>query len=168
MANMKEKTFQVMKLKNIKFLKEKCLKSMIIYMKMRWIVKTTKKFMSKIMLWPVLLYVAEVEKKEKKIDGCRRKLEVTEFDILLLSEYSIRSKIGKRFINEKVLKEFYVKVYEIDPYFYKHNKEKIRVDENEHKYIPFRFDVNFSKDNLAVEIDEKGHINRDLIFEKKI
>ena len=123
--------------------------------------------MSKIMLWPVLLYVAEVEKKGK-IDGFRIKLEVTEFDILSLSEYSIWSKIRKIFINEKVLKEFYVKIYEIDPYFYKHNKEKIRVDENEHKYITFRFDVNFSKYNLAVEIDEKGHTNRDLVFEKKI
>ena len=116
----------------------------------------------------MLLYVAEVEKKGKKIDGFRIKLEVTEFDILSLSEYSIRSKIRKIFINEKVLKEFYVKIYEIDPYFYKHNKEKIRVDENEHKYITFRFDVNFSKYNLAVEIDEKGHTNRDLVFEKKI
>ena len=116
----------------------------------------------------MLLYVAEVEKKGKKIDGFRIKLEVTEFDILSLSEYSIRSKIRKIFINEKVLKEFYVKIYEIDPYFYKHNKEKIRVGENEHKYITFRFDVNFSKYNLAVEIDEKGHTNRDLVFEKKI
>ena len=35
LANMKEKTCQAMKLKNIKFLKDKCLKSMIIYMKMR-------------------------------------------------------------------------------------------------------------------------------------
>ena len=116
----------------------------------------------------MLLYVAEVEKKGKKIDGFTIKLEVTEFDILSLSEYSIRSKIRKIFINEKVLKEFYVKIYEIDPYFYKHNKKKIRVDENEHKYITFRFDVNFSKYNLAVEIDEKGHTNRDLVFEKKI
>ena len=34
-------------------------------------------------------------------------------------------------------------------------------------YILFRIDVYFTKYCLAVEIDEKGHINRDLEFEKK-
>ena len=32
----------------------------------------------------------------------------------------------------------------------------------------FRIDVYFTEYNLAVEIDEKGHIDRDLNFEKKI
>ena len=35
------------------------------------------------------------------------------------------------------------------------------------KYILFRIDVYFSKYLLAVEIDEKGQIDRDLIFGEK-
>ena len=35
------------------------------------------------------------------------------------------------------------------------------------KYILFRIDVYFNKFLLAVEIDEKGHTDRDLIFEEK-
>ena len=46
-------------------------------------------------------------------------------------------------------------------------KKKIKVDENGHSYILFRVDVYFSESILAVEADEKGHTNRDLIFEKK-
>ena len=45
--------------------------------------------------------------------------------------------------------------------------KKIQVDKNGCKYILFRIDVYFNKFLLAVEIDEKGHTDRDLIFEKK-
>ena len=45
--------------------------------------------------------------------------------------------------------------------------KKIQVDENGSKYILFRIDVYFNKLLLAVEIDEKGHTDRDLIFEDK-
>ena len=45
--------------------------------------------------------------------------------------------------------------------------KKKRVDKNGRKYISFRIDVYFNKFLLAVEIDEKGHTDRDLIFEKK-
>ena len=47
--------------------------------------------------------------------------------------------------------------------------KKIHVDKNGCKYILFRIDVYFNKFLLAVEIDEKGHIDRDLdlIFEEK-
>ena len=40
-------------------------------------------------------------------------------------------------------------------------------DNNGKKYILFRIDVYFTKYCLAVEIDEKGHTDRDLIFEQK-
>ena len=43
----------------------------------------------------------------------------------------------------------------------------MQVDENRCKYISFRIDVYFNKFLLAVEIDEKGHTDRDLIFEEK-
>ena len=46
-------------------------------------------------------------------------------------------------------------------------KEKIQIDKNGHKYKLFRIDVYFNKFLLAAEIDEKGHTDRDLIFEKK-
>ena len=45
--------------------------------------------------------------------------------------------------------------------------KKIQVDNNGKKYILFRIDVYFTKYCLAVEIDEKGHTDRDLIFEQK-
>ena len=35
------------------------------------------------------------------------------------------------------------------------------------QYILFRIDIYFSECSLAVEIDEKGHTDRDLIFEEK-
>ena len=46
-------------------------------------------------------------------------------------------------------------------------KKKIQVDENEHKYILFRIDVYFAEYVLDVDIDEKGHTTRELIFEEK-
>ena len=46
-------------------------------------------------------------------------------------------------------------------------KKKIQVDENGCEYILFRIDYYFTKYLLTVEIDEIGHTDRDLIFEKK-
>ena len=57
-------------------------------------------------------------------------------------------------------------MYEIDPYFYKHWK-KIQADKNVCKYMLFRIDIYFSECFVAVEIDEKGHTDRDIIFEEK-
>ena len=45
--------------------------------------------------------------------------------------------------------------------------KKIQVDENRCKYILFRIDTYFSECFLAVEIDEKGHIEGYIIFEEK-
>ena len=79
------------------------------------------------------------------------------------------SKIKNRtiFVNEKILEEYSVKIYEIDPYFYEHYRKKIQTDENGSEYILFRIDIYFTKYCLAVEIDEKGHTDRDLEFEKR-
>ena len=70
-------------------------------------------------------------------------------------------------MNEKILEEKAVKIYEIGPYFHDNYKEKIQVDDNDREYILFRIDVYFTEYFLAVEIDEKGHTDRDLIFEEK-
>ena len=45
--------------------------------------------------------------------------------------------------------------------------KKIKFDNNGCKYILFRIDIYFSECFLAVEIDEKGNTDRDLIFEEK-
>ena len=82
-------------------------------------------------------------------------------------EFEVKSKIGKLFMNEKILEEYSVKIYEIDHFFYEHHKEKIKVDKNGLKYILFRIDVYFTECFLAVENDEQNHEDRELIFEKK-
>ena len=43
----------------------------------------------------------------------------------------------------------------------------IQVDKNGQQYILFKIDIYLAKCCLALEIDEKGHIDRDLIFEEK-
>ena len=43
----------------------------------------------------------------------------------------------------------------------------MQLDKNGCKYILFRIDVYFNEFLLAVEIDEKGHTDRDLVFEEK-
>ena len=43
----------------------------------------------------------------------------------------------------------------------------MQVDKNGCKYILFRIDVYFNKFLLAVEFDEKGHTDKELIFEEK-
>ena len=45
--------------------------------------------------------------------------------------------------------------------------KKIQVDNDGRKYILFRIDIYFIEYSLAVEIDEKGHTDRDFIFEEK-
>ena len=42
-------------------------------------------------------------------------------------EYKVKLKIGNIFVNEKILEEYSVKIYEIDPYFYEHYKKKYKL-----------------------------------------
>ena len=92
---------------------------------------------------------------------------IADYEISVSIEHVAKSKIGTIFANEKILEEYSVKIYEIDPYFYEHYNKQIQVDNNGRKYILFRIDVYFTKYSLAVEIDEKGHTDRDLEFEEK-
>ena len=92
---------------------------------------------------------------------------IPDHEISKCLEHEIKSKIGITFANEKTLEEKSVKIYEIDPYFYEHYKEKIQVDNNDREYILLRIDVYFTEYFLAVEIDEKCHTDRDLTFEEK-
>ena len=82
-------------------------------------------------------------------------------------EHEVKSKIRNIFVNEKILEEYFLKIDKIDPYFCEHYKEKIQVHKNGCEYISFRIDVYFTEYLLALEIDEKKHVGRDLIFEEK-
>ena len=87
-------------------------------------------------------------------------------EILQSVEHMIKSKIRKIFVNEKILKNIVLKFMKLIRIIMSITK-KIKVDENDHNYILFSVDFNFSKCILAVEVDGKGHTDRDLIFEKK-
>ena len=39
-------------------------------------------------------------------------------------EHEVKSKIGNIFVNEKILEEYFVKIYKIDPYFFMSITEK--------------------------------------------
>ena len=92
---------------------------------------------------------------------------IPDFEIPKCPEFEVKSKIGKIFKKHNPLEEYSVKIYEIDPYFYEHYEKKIQVDKIGCKYILFRIDIYFSEYSLAVEIDEKGHTDKDFIFEEK-
>ena len=96
-----------------------------------------------------------------------KKILIPDFEISKCPEYEVKSNIGSIFVNEKVLKEYSVRIYETDPYFYEHYKAKIQVDNNDCEYILFRIDVYFTEYFQAIEIDEKVHTDRYLIFEEK-
>ena len=92
---------------------------------------------------------------------------IPDSEIPACQQFEVKSKIGKLFMNEKVLEEYSVKIYEIDPFFYEHHKEKIKVDKNGYEYILFRIYVYFTEYFLAVEIDEQNHEGRELILKRK-
>ena len=116
-------------------------------------------------LWLLLLNVAGVKRRDKrKIDGFRKKLMIPESEIPERPEHEVKSKIGNIFVNEKILKEYSLKIYKIDPYFCDHYKEKIQVDKNGCKYILFRIHAYFTEYLLAVEIDEKKSILTETLF----
>ena len=83
------------------------------------------------------------------------------------SEQKIKSNIGNIFADEKTLEQHCVKIYKIDLYFYELYKELTKVDKNSRNYMLFKIDAYFLEQSLATEIDEKVHIEKDLIFEGK-
>ena len=46
-------------------------------------------------------------------------------------EHEVKSKIGAIFVNGKILEEYFVKIQEIDSYFYECYKEKIQTAKND-------------------------------------
>ena len=49
---------------------------------------------------------------------------IPDSEIAECPEYEVKSKIGNIFANEKILEEYSVKIYEINPYLYEHYKKK--------------------------------------------
>ena len=52
---------------------------------------------------------------------------IPDFEISKCPEHEVKSKIGTIFVNEKILEECSVKIYEIDPYFSEHYKKKYKL-----------------------------------------
>ena len=69
-------------------------------------------------------------------------------------------------MKEKILEEYSVKIYKIDPYFYEHYKEKIQVDKNGCEYILYRIDVYFTKYLSAVKMMKKAILTEILLLRK--
>ena len=91
---------------------------------------------------------------------------IPDSEILACSEFEVKSKIGKLFRNEKILEEYSVRMYENDPFFYEHHKEKIKVDKNGCEYILFRIDAYFTESFLAVEMNKTTKAEK-LFLKKK-
>ena len=99
-----------------------------IYEKLNYIQRVANLFMLKIMSWQILLNTVEGKKKRgiRAIDGFRRKLMIPDFEITKCSEHEVKSKSGTIFLNKKILEEYSIKIYEIDPSFYEHYKKMIK------------------------------------------
>ena len=81
--------------------------------------------MLKIMSWQILSNTVEVKKRGiRAIDGFRKKLMISDFEISKCPEHEVKSKLGTIFVNGKILEEYSIKIYEIDPYFYEHCRKK--------------------------------------------
>ena len=52
---------------------------------------------------------------------------IPDYEISVSIEYVVKSKIKTIFVNEKILEEYFVKIYEIDPSFYEHYKKKYKL-----------------------------------------
>ena len=56
----------------------------------------------------------------KAAEGFRKKLKIPDDQIHVSIEHKVKLKIGAIFVNEDILEEYSVKIYEIDLYFSEH------------------------------------------------
>ena len=61
---------------------------------------------------------------ERKIDAFRKKLIIPESETSECPEHKVKSNIRNIFVNEKILEQYSVKIYEIDRCFYEHYKKQ--------------------------------------------
>ena len=63
----------------------------------------------------------------RTIDGFRKKLFIPDHEISVAIEHVVKSKIGVIFVNEDILEEKPVRIYEMNPYFSEHYKKKYKL-----------------------------------------
>ena len=68
---------------------------------------------------------------------------IPDHEITKCPEHEVKSKLGNIFVNEEILEEYSVKIYEIDSYFYEHYNKKynltIRVKNTNYLKLIFIF-----------------------------
>ena len=72
----------------------------------------------------------------------------------------------KIFKNCDPRKDHYIKIYELDDYFYDRYTERIELDDDDREYKLFKIDIYFNGYSLLVDIGE-NYENKDLIFKLK-
>ena len=72
-------------------------------------------------------YRGEKKRGLRATDGFRKKLMIPDYEIYVSIEHVVKWKIGTIFVNEKILEEYSVKIYEIDSYFYEHYRKKYKL-----------------------------------------
>ena len=80
-------------------------------------------YVKNIFMTNIIKHCRGEKKRIKAMDGFRKKLMIPDYDISVSKEHVVKSKIGTIFVNEKILEEKSVRIYEIDPYFYEHYKK---------------------------------------------
>ena len=89
----------------------------------------------------------------------------------MLPHIQAKSTIMEIFKYHNPLKDYHVKIYKIDEYFWEPYKEKIKCDKNGHEYMLFEIDNYFNGFALVVDVDGKEDKDenkyKDLIFELK-
>ena len=63
----------------------------------------------------------------REIDGFRKKLMILDSEFSKCLEHEVKLKTGTIFTNEKILEEYSVKIYQIDPDFCEHYKKKSKL-----------------------------------------
>ena len=74
------------------------------------------------------------------------------------SNFEVKSKVGKLFMNEKIFEKNSVKIYEIDSYFYEHYKEKTNVDKNlesNTSHAKRGYDTDYEVNKIQIFISEE-------------
>ena len=64
------------------------------------------------------------KKGVRAIYGFRKRLMIPDSETPECPEFEVKSKIVKWFMNEKILEEYSVRIYEIDPFFISITKKK--------------------------------------------
>ena len=85
--------------------------------------KNNKEVYAKMVLWRLLLNVPRLKKKKRSKRKIQKKIGDSRIWNFRMPRIRLKSKIGKIFVNEKILEEYSVKIYEIDPYFHEHYKK---------------------------------------------